>query len=206
MGSKDACFIGIDVGSVSVNTVIMNDRQEILEEYYTRTLGQPLITVHRVLEGILSRLRPVQVLGVSLTGSGGKLIAELLGVSFENEIIAQSKSIEYFHPHVRTIIEMGGEDSKLILLDMDERTGKLKISDFTMNSVCAAGTGSFLDQQAHRLGLTVESFGRLALQSKNPPRIAGRCSVFAKTDMIHLQQLATPDYDIVAGGLLLSST
>lgn len=199
MGSKDACFIGVDVGSISVNTVVVSDHQEILEEYYTRILGQPLITVHRVLEGILSRLRPTQVLGVSLTGSGGKLIAELLGVRFENEIIAQSKSIEYFHPHVRTIIEMGGEDSKLILLDTDERTGKIKISDFTMNSVCAAGTGSFLDQQAHRLGLTVEAFGRLALQSKNPPRIAGRCSVFAKTDMIHLQQLATPDYDIVAG-------
>jgi len=122
-----------------------------------------------------------------------------LGVGFENEIIAQGKSIEYFYPQVRTVIEMGGEDSKLISLDLDERSGKIKICDFTMNAVCAAGTGSFLDQQAHRLELTVEEFGRLALQSKNPPRIAGRCSVFAKTDMIHLQQVATPDYDIVAG-------
>ncbi|MCK5421496.1 MAG: CoA activase, partial [Deltaproteobacteria bacterium] len=199
MGSKDSCFIGIDVGSISVNTVVINDNKEILEEYYTRTHGQPLITAHRVLGEILARLRPSQVLGVSLTGSGGKLIAGLLGVGFENEIIAQGKSVEYFYPQVRTVIEMGGEDSKLISLDLDERSGKIKISDFTMNAVCAAGTGSFLDQQAHRLGLTVEEFGRLALQSKNPPRIAGRCSVFAKTDMIHLQQVATPDYDIVAG-------
>ena len=199
MGSKNSCFIGIDVGSISVNTVVINDNKEILEEYYTRAHGQPLITVYRVLEEILSRIRPSQVMGVSLTGSGGKLIAELLGVGFENEIIAQGKSIECLYPQVRTVIEMGGEDSKLILLDLDERSGKIKISDFTMNSVCAAGTGSFLDQQAHRLGLTVEEFGRLALQSKNPPRIAGRCSVFAKTDMIHLQQVATPDYDIVAG-------
>ncbi len=199
MGSKDSCFIGIDVGSISVNTVVINDNKEILEEYYTRTHGQPLITAHRVLGEILARLRPSQVLGVSLTGSGGKLIAGLLGVGFENEIIAQGKSVEYFYPQVRTVIEMGGEDSKLISLDLDERSGKIKISDFTMNAVCAAGTGSFLDQQAHRLELTVEEFGRLALQSKNPPRIAGRCSVFAKTDMIHLQQIATPDYDIVAG-------
>ncbi|MCK5255035.1 MAG: CoA activase, partial [Deltaproteobacteria bacterium] len=199
MGSKDACFIGIDVGSVSVNTVLVNCNREILEEYYTRTHGQPLITAHRVLKEILSRISPSQILGVSLTGSGGKLIAELLGAGFENEIIAQGKSIECFYPQVRTIVEMGGEDSKLISLDFEERSRKIKISDFTMNSVCAAGTGSFLDQQAHRLGLTVEEFGQLALKSKTPPRIAGRCSVFAKTDMIHLQQVATPDYDIVAG-------
>jgi len=199
MDSKGSLFLGVDVGSVSVNTVVMNGDREILEEYYTRIHGQPHMTVYQVLQEILSRISPSRIQGVSLTGSGGKLIAELLGAVFENEIIAQSKSIEYFHPQVRTIIEMGGEDSKFILLDYDGGSGKMKINDFTMNAVCAAGTGSFLDQQSHRLGLTVEEFGRLALRSKNPPRIAGRCSVFAKTDMIHLQQAATPDYDIVAG-------
>lgn len=197
MASKGSCFLGVDVGSVSVNTVVMNSSREILEEHYTRTRGQPLLTAYRVLEEILSRISPSNLLGVSLTGGGGKLIAELLGAAFENEIVAQSKSIECFYPQVKTIIEMGGEDSKLITLDLDGKS--VKISDFAMNSVCAAGTGSFLDQQAHRLGLSVEEFGQLALKSKNPPRIAGRCSVFAKTDMIHLQQVATPDYDIVAG-------
>ena len=68
-----------------------------------------------------------------------------------------------------------------------------------MNTMCAAGTGSFLDQQAHRLGYSIEAFSRLALKSTTPPRIAGRCSVFAKTDMIHLQQGATPDFEIIAG-------
>ncbi len=192
-------FLGIDVGSVSVNTVAMDSRGNILEDHYTRTHGQPLVTAHRVLESVFS-LMPASCLGgIAITGSGGKLLAELLDTRFENEIIAQSKSIEYFYPRVKTVVEMGGEDSKLIFLERDEATGAVKISDFIMNAVCAAGTGSFLDQQAHRLGLTVEEFGRLALQSKNPPRIAGRCSVFAKTDMIHLQQSATPDYDIVAG-------
>jgi activator of 2-hydroxyglutaryl-CoA dehydratase len=103
------------------------------------------------------------------------------------------------HPEVRTIIDVGGEDSKLILVDYDGANGHFKITDFAMNTLCAAGTGSFLDQQATRLGLTIEEFGELALRSENPPRIAGRCSVFAKSDMIHLQQIATPDYDIVAG-------
>jgi predicted CoA-substrate-specific enzyme activase len=199
MASMSECFLGIDVGSVSVNTVLLTNKREILEEHYTRTHGQPLTTAHRILQEILSRLTSSQLRGIALTGSGGKMLAELLEARFENEIIAQSKSIECFYPQVRTIVEMGGEDSKLISLDYDERSQKIKISDFTMNAICAAGTGSFLDQQAHRLGLTVEAFGKLALQSKNPPRIAGRCSVFAKTDMIHLQQVATPDYDIVAG-------
>jgi predicted CoA-substrate-specific enzyme activase len=172
-------YLGIDVGSVSANTVILDTNRMVVEEHYTRTKGQPLRTVKTVLDEILGRIPQERFQAVSLTGTGGKLLAELLGGQFVNEIIAQAKSVSFLHPEVRTIIDVGGEDSKLIL--------------------CAAGTGSFLDQQASRLGLTIEEFGELALRSENPPRIAGRCSVFAKTDMIHLQQIATPDYDIVAG-------
>jgi len=190
-------YLGIDVGSISANTVIMDDRQEILEEHYTRIKGQPLQTVQKILEEILQRIPPEQFHSLSFTGIGGKLFAELLKGNFVNEIIAQAKAVQHFYPQVRTIIDIGGEDSKLILIA--EEKGHFKISDFSMNTLCAAGTGSFLDQQASRLGLTIEAFGQLALNSENPPRIAGRCSVFAKTDMIHLQQIATPDHDIVAG-------
>jgi predicted CoA-substrate-specific enzyme activase len=190
--------IGLDIGAVSLNTVVVDEKRNILEERYTRIKGQPLQTVEKVLGEILSRISADQITGLAVTGIGGKLVAELLGGSFVNEVIAQSKAIEHLHPTVRTIIEMGGEDSKLILLQSEE-DGRLQIEDFAMNTLCAAGTGSFLDQQASRLGLTIEEFGELALKSKVPPRIAGRCSVFAKSDMIHLQQGATPDYDIVAG-------
>ncbi len=193
---KKLC-LGIDVGSISANTVIMDDRQEILEEHYTRIKGQPLQTVQKILEEILQRIPPEQFHSLSFTGIGGKLFAELLKGNFVNEIIAQAKAVQHFYPQVRTIIDIGGEDSKLILIA--EEKGHFKISDFSMNTLCAAGTGSFLDQQASRLGLTIEAFGQLALKSENPPRIAGRCSVFAKSDMIHLQQIATPDHDIVAG-------
>jgi predicted CoA-substrate-specific enzyme activase len=134
-----------------------------------------------------------------VTGSGGKLLSGLVGGYFVNEIISQAKAMENLHPDVRTVIEIGGEDSKMILLEYDKEIGATVIKDFAMNTICAAGTGSFLDQQASRLKLTIEEFGELALKSKHPPRIAGRCSVFAKSDMIHLQQEATPDYDIVAG-------
>ena len=190
-------YLGIDVGSVSANTIIMDDHQEVLEEHYTRMKGQPLLTVQKILEEILQRIPIEQFHTLSFTGIGGKLLSELLGGNFVNEIIAQAKAVQNFYPQVRTIIDIGGEDSKLIVVE--EEDGHLKISDFSMNTLCAAGTGSFLDQQASRLGLTIEEFGELALKSTNPPRIAGRCSVFAKTDMIHLQQIATPDYDIVAG-------
>jgi predicted CoA-substrate-specific enzyme activase len=189
--------LGLDIGSISVNTVIMNDHREVLEEHYTRLKGQPFQTVQRVLEEILQRIPAEQFETVSFTGMGGKPLSQILSVDFVNEIIAQAEAVQHLYPNVRTIIDIGGEDSKLILLE--EERGHLKISDFSMNTLCAAGTGSFLDQQASRLGFTIEAFGEIALKSQTPPRIAGRCSVFAKSDMIHLQQIATPDYDIVAG-------
>jgi predicted CoA-substrate-specific enzyme activase len=190
-------LLGIDVGSISVNTIIMDESREVLEEHYSRIKGQPLQTVRKILEEILRRIPSERFHSISFTGIGGKLLSELLEGNFVNEIIAQSKAVQHFYPEVRTIIDIGGEDSKLILLE--EEGKRSKIADFSMNTLCAAGTGSFLDQQASRLGLTIEEFGQLAVKSENPPRIAGRCSVFAKTDMIHLQQIATPDYDIVAG-------
>ncbi|MFH1625194.1 MAG: acyl-CoA dehydratase activase, partial [Pseudomonadota bacterium] len=199
MAEKNPVFLGIDVGSVSVNTVVMNQNKDILTEDYTRAMGQPLETVRRVLTEVLSSIDKDQIKAISFTGTAGNLGAKLVGGNFVNEIIAQTKSIEYLYPQVKTLIEIGGEDSKLILLEYDNAQQRMKIVDFAMNTICAAGTGSFLDQQAHRLGLSIEEFSQLALKSEHPPRIAGRCSVFAKTDMIHLQQAATPDFDIVAG-------
>jgi predicted CoA-substrate-specific enzyme activase len=100
---------------------------------------------------------------------------------------------------VQTILEIGGEDSKLIVLKKESIDALPRVSDFAINGVCAAGTGSFLDQQASRMGIPIEQFGDVALKSEHPPRVAGRCSVFAKSDMIHLQQVGTPVHDIVAG-------
>ncbi len=191
--------IGLDVGSISANTVLIDESKNVIEEHYTRTKGQPLETVLHVLTEIFSRVPLEKIKSFSVTGTAGKFIAELLGAEFVNEIIAQSKSTAHFYPQVKTIIEMGGEDSKLILMECSASDGNYKILDFSMNTICAAGTGSFLDQQASRLKISIEEFSNLALKSQAPPRIAGRCSVFAKTDMIHLQQGATSDCDIVAG-------
>ncbi|MBI1911020.1 MAG: CoA activase [Deltaproteobacteria bacterium] len=192
-------YIGIDIGSVSANIVVLDENKNLLEEHYTRTKGEPLETSLAALTELIKKYGKDAIKLVAVTGSGGKLIAPLIGAGFTNEVISQAKAVEVFHPEAKTVIEMGGQDAKLIFLAPEGNSGKIRIADFQMNSVCAAGTGSFLDQQAFRMGLTIEEFGHLALKSKNPPRVAGRCSVFAKSDMIHLQQIATPDYDIVAG-------
>ncbi|MFH0924645.1 MAG: acyl-CoA dehydratase activase [bacterium] len=193
-------FLGLDIGSVSLKTAIIDKDKNIIDVSYTRINGQPVLTTYKILEDIFSRFSPTYINKIGITGSGGKFIGELLDACFINEIIVQARATGLLYPEVKTVIEIGGEDSKLILLAYDKNLGTSNIVDFSMNNVCAAGTGSFLDQQAHRLDISIEEeFGQLALKSKNPPRIAGRCSVFAKSDMIHLQQEATPDYDIVSG-------
>ena len=184
-------YIGYDIGSISVNRVILNDGGKIVETLpYCRHNGEPLKIVGNDLGSIAKRTDLEEIYGIGFTGSGGKNIAKLFNSVFVNEIEAIITSIKYLHKEAKTVIEIGGQDSKFI---------DLTIGDYAMNELCAAGTGSFLDQQATRFGLTIEEFVDLALKSKNPSAIAGRCSVFAKTDMIHLQQEAAKDEDIALG-------
>ncbi len=193
-------YLGIDVGSVSVNFVVMDEQGEVLEDKYIRHHGRPIQTAGRALREAVERLGEENVIGVAATGNAGRLVAEIINAEFVNEVVAQATATGTFHPQARTIIEIGGEDSKLIFLRPPAGEGKGgEVADFAMNAMCAAGTGSFLDQQAVRMNLSIEEFGHMALESETPPRVAGRCSVFAKSDMIHLQQMATPVKDIVAG-------
>ena len=192
--------LGLDIGSISINTAIMDEEQNILETRYQYHQGKPFFKLKDVLEEVFEKYPKEELDVLAVTGTGGKLAAELFGAHFVNEIVAQSAGVQKLYPHTNTIIEMGGEDSKLIFMENSDGNGGSQLSDFNMNAACAAGTGSFLDQQAKRIGVSIEKeFGELAMQSENPPRIAGRCSVFAKSDMIHLQQIATPVHDIVAG-------
>ncbi len=196
---KPTYLFGFDIGSISINTVVMDNDGKVIEERYDYNHGKPFDKLKEILDDLEQRYSREQFAHISFTGTGGKLAAELLGGTYVNEIVAQSTSVSKLHPEVRTIIEMGGEDSKLIFMDEVDGNNS-RLSDFELNTLCAAGTGSFLDQQANRIGISIEKeFGELSLMSEDPPRIAGRCSVFAKSDMIHLQQIATPVHDIVAG-------
>jgi predicted CoA-substrate-specific enzyme activase len=201
-------FIGLDAGSVSVKLVALDAKGKKLCSRYVRHRGHPLAIALKLLEEAINPenyrkgatpgspgVRSPDQFSLAITGSAGRLIASIFKITPINEIVAQAYATHNLSPDIKTVIEMGGEDSKLILL----KKGCRSVNDFSMNSVCAAGTGSFLDQQAERLRLSIEEFSDLALTSQKPPRIAGRCSVFAKSDMIHLQQIATPVEDIVAG-------
>ncbi|MCX7031896.1 MAG: acyl-CoA dehydratase activase, partial [Spirochaetes bacterium] len=195
--------LGLDIGSISVNTVLLDPDGGILEERYAWCHGKPFHVLAAEVAAVLDRHPAASIGLVAATGTGGALAADLLGGVFVNEIVAQSAAVARLVPAARSVIEIGGEDAKLIRMDGGGGNGggaASRLADFSMNTICAAGTGSFLDQQAVRLGLSIEGeFGELALKSQDPPRIAGRCTVFAKSDMIHHQQIATPVHDIVAG-------
>ena len=185
-------IIGVDQGSVSIKVAVVVDGR-ITETVYRRHHGKPLQT----LIDILHEHNDWLGCSIAFTGSASRPSVKVAGIEAVNEVVALAAAIPVFCPDIRSVIEMGGQDSKLLLFSRIK--DKLIFDDFSMNSVCAAGTGSFLDQQAARLGLEPEELGKLALECTAPPRIAGRCSVFAKSDMIHLQQIGTPVCDIVAG-------
>ncbi len=185
--------IGIDLGSVSAKIAVLDGEGRISEELYRRHHGRPSET----LAEMLTDLEGWAGAEAAFTGSASRLAASVAGVTPVNEVVALAAAVPRLCPGVRSVVEMGGQDSKLLLFR--EAEGCSVFDDFSMNTVCAAGTGSFLDQQATRLGLRPEELGELALQCPEPPRIAGRCSVFAKSDMIHLQQIGTPVSHIVAG-------
>ncbi|HMK43161.1 MAG TPA: acyl-CoA dehydratase activase, partial [Dissulfurispiraceae bacterium] len=183
-------YIGLDAGSVAVKAVVIDRNGYVIHRHYQRHLGHPIEVSHEVLDDLIAHYSPASV---AVTGSAGKFIAGALGIKTVNEVAAQAYAVRKLFPAVHSVIELGGEDAKLIILEDG------KIRDFALNSVCAAGTGSFLEQQAERLKLSIEEFSAMAARSSRPSKIAGRCSVFAKSDMIHLQQIATPVDDIVAG-------
>lgn len=188
-------YLGIDVGSVSTNLVLLGQGNEVLAKLYIRTEGQPIRAVKDGLKRLSEQLpADVEVMGVGTTGSARTLTGAIVGADvIKNEITAHAVAASRMVPEVQTILEIGGQDSKIIIL----RDGV--VVDFAMNTVCAAGTGSFLDQQAARLNIEIEKFGALALNSTAPVRIAGRCTVFAESDMIHKQQMGHNLEDIVAG-------
>lgn len=195
-GKGRPAYLGVDVGSVSTNFVLLEDEGSsvsVVWKEYLRTQGAPLVA----LKSGLSLLRDAgewDIKGVGTTGSGRELASAILGADVvKNEITAHATAALSCDPEVATILEIGGQDSKLIIL----RDGV--VVDFAMNTVCAAGTGSFLDQQANRLGIPIQELGDLALRSTNPARIAGRCTVFAESDLVHKQQLGIAVPDLLAG-------
>lgn len=187
-------FLGIDVGAVTTKAVILNRQREVVHKVYLPTEGSPIQAIECCLGKLRNDLARNEIKAVGATGSGRKLAQVMVGADVvKNEITAQAVAALSFNPMVQTVIEIGGQDSKIIII----REGV--VVDFAMNTLCAAGTGSFLDHQARRMNIDIEKFGRLAFISRNRVSISGRCTVFAESDMIQKAQLGYAREDIVRG-------
>ncbi len=189
-------YLGIDIGSISTKGIVIDANERILAEAYLWTRGNPIDAVTRLLKELKAQLhgKDVTVVSLGTTGSARKLIGTILNASIiKNEITAHAIGTMSKYPDVKTILEIGGQDSKIILLEDGI------VTDYAMNTLCAAGTGSFLSSQAKRLDVPVEKFGEIALTSKNPTKIAARCTVFAESDLVHKAQMGYKKEDIIAG-------
>lgn len=155
---------------------------------YRRTRGHPVDAARELLGEIREDLGGRPLDGVRATGSGAALLRPLVEFTRENEFRALAAATWAVAPEARTLFEIGGESSKILFFERDASSGDLGIADYQTNGDCAAGTGSFLDQQAGRLQYDIEDVGRIASEAVRTAKIAGRCSVFAKSDMIHAQQ------------------
>lgn len=189
-------YLGIDIGSISTKGVVIDESNNIVASEYLWTEGDPIGAVRRLLAALNQQLNNsiYKVVATGTTGSARKLIGVMTdAVVVKNEITAHAIGTLSQYPDVRTIFEIGGQDSKIILIENGI------VVDYAMNTLCAAGTGAFLSSQAHRLGLAVEEFGTIALTSKKPTQIAARCTVFAESDLVHKAQMGHKKEDIVAG-------
>lgn len=189
-------YLGIDIGSISTKGVLINEQRSIIARSYLWTEGNPVEAARKVVADLQSQIDPqeVRVAAAGTTGSARRLVGAMLGAQVvKNEITAHAVGTTFLHPDVRTILEIGGQDSKIICVD-----GGIAV-DYAMNTLCAAGTGAFLSSQAHRLGVEVEDFGEIALSSKKPANIAARCTVFAESDLVHKIQVGYAREDIIAG-------
>ncbi|NLA33636.1 MAG: 2-hydroxyglutaryl-CoA dehydratase [Tenericutes bacterium] len=189
-------YLGIDIGSISTKGVIIDDENNILAKEYLWTKGQPIVAVKELLVKLHRQIKDtnIKVMGVGTTGSGRRLIGAMLDASVvKNEITAHAVGTTSLYPNIKTILEIGGQDSKIILIDNGI------VIDYAMNTLCAAGTGAFLASQAKRLGIRVEDFGDLALSAKNKVKIAARCTVFAESDLVHKTGMGYKKEDIIAG-------
>jgi len=188
-------YLGIDVGSVTTKFAVLDDSDKLVFHLYLPTQGKPIEMVQEGLREVKKHVpEEVNVCGVATTGSARYLAGVIVGADLvKNEITSHAVGALHNFPQAQTVIEIGGQDSKIIII----RDGI--VTDFGMNTVCAAGTGSFLDHQALRLNMSIEQFSQRSLESTTPVRIAGRCTVFAESDMIHKQQMGHRTEDILYG-------
>lgn len=188
------CALGIDIGSTSTDLVIIGEHNELVDYQYLRTVGNPEAAVRKGLASIKERFGELVFQAVGVTGSGRERMGRMLGAdAIRDEITAQAAGAAHCVPEVNTVFEIGGQDSKYIQIE-DGR-----VVDFQMNKICAAGTGSFVEEQAARMGIPINEFGPLALTAKNPASLGERCTVFIETAIAAASAEGIAQNEIAAG-------
>ena len=198
-GAPVPVALGVDVGSTSTNLVLVSTDGVLLDAQYLRTRGNPKQAVRDGLASLAQRVGDrACVVAAGVTGSGRTMIGKLIGAdAVRDEITAQARAAAAADSQVDTVFEIGGQDSKYISLVAGQ------VADFQMNKVCAAGTGSFVEEQAARLGIALPDYGSLALSAEHPVELGERCTVFMETAInAALAKGATKSE--VAAGLCLS--
>lgn len=188
-------YLGVDIGSTSTNIVLMNKKKQILGYEYLKSFGNPQKTVIEGLNKINNKYgKLINLIGVGVTGSGRHMIGNLIGADIiRDEISAQSKAATNLYDDVDTIFEIGGQDSKFIQIE----NGNIK--DFKMNKVCAAGTGSFIEEQAIKFNIPINDFGDISLKAENPAYLGSECTVFMENKISHHLSNGCKLDDIAAG-------
>ena len=217
------CHLGMDIGAVSIEAAVLaegaaarrladaadtgpwtslpgtGDGRTLWISTYRRTRGQPVESARRLLGELVSLIGSDDIATLAVAGSGAEAVARKLGVRKVNEFKALAATAGLMTPTASILFEMGGETSKFLQLHRDPTSDLVSIIDYQTNGDCAAGTGSFLDQQASRLRYQVEAIGEIVATAPRAAQIAGRCSVFAKSDMIHAQQKGYSPPEVLRG-------
>jgi len=184
--NQEKFYLGVDVGSVSTKGVIMNQKQDIIDSFYLDTARNPIRAIQKGLKKLKEKAenKHWQIAATATTGSGRELAAAILGADLAvDEITCQTLGAIHYVPQARTIIEIGGQDSKFI--QIDENGVPVW---FNLNTICSAGTGSFFMGAAREFGVSIQEFGQIAKNSDKEVRVTGRCGVFAESDMVTKQQ------------------
>lgn len=193
--SEGYLLVGLDVGSTTVKLVALNSvTHAVCFQAYKRHHAKQADCAQELIDQLATRFPDIR-LRLAITGSGGFPLAEVLSVPFMQEVVANATAVQQLHPQVRTAIELGGQDAKIIFFT-HENKGCPEVSDMRMNGSCAGGTGAFIDEIAELLDVPVEKFNALACSGKTIHAISGRCGVFAKTDIQPLAAAGVPKQDL----------
>jgi predicted CoA-substrate-specific enzyme activase len=194
--TKLQVYLGIDIGSTTTKTVLMDANQNIIHKQYVQTQGKPIAVSQKLLAGIREEFGDsLEFLGTAATGSGRHVVGGFIEADLIiDEITAHARAAVHWDPEVDTVFEIGGQDAKYIWLENGNPM------DFDMNKVCAAGTGSFLHELANKLSINiVKEFQEIALSSQSPINLAERCTVFMESDLVSYAQKGASLQDLIAG-------